>query len=66
MQILKKILTFILILESRLIIAKYKPYIIAVTGSVGKTSTKDAIYTALVGQGGYTRKSEKSMVSGAI
>ncbi len=63
MQILKKILTFILILESRLIIAKYKPYIIAVTGSVGKTSTKDAIYTALVGQGGYTRKSEKSMNS---
>ncbi len=63
MQILKKILTFILILESRLIIAKYKPFVITVTGSVGKTSTKDAIYTAIVGQGGYTRKSEKSMNS---
>lgn len=29
------------------IIAKYNPLIVAVTGSVGKTSTKDAIYTTL-------------------
>jgi UDP-N-acetylmuramoyl-tripeptide--D-alanyl-D-alanine ligase len=63
MQILKKILTFILIIESRLIIAKYKPFIIAVTGTVGKTSTKDAIYTVLKDQFGYVRKSEKSMNS---
>lgn len=57
--ILKKIISEILILESRLILKKYKPFIIAVTGSVGKTSTKDAIYTVLAGK--YkVRKSEKS------
>lgn len=63
MQILKKILIVILILEARLILAKYKPFIIAVTGTVGKTSTKDAIYTVLKDQFGYVRKSEKSMNS---
>lgn len=63
MYLIKKILTFILTIESRLILAKYKPFIIAVTGSVGKTSAKDAIYTALLGGGGFIRKSEKSMNS---
>jgi len=63
MQILKKIITFILMIESRLILAKYKPFIIAVTGSVGKTSTKDAIYVALKNSSKYVRKSEKSMNS---
>ena len=38
---------------------KYKPKIIAVTGSVGKTSTKDAIYDVLSGSL-LVRKSEKS------
>jgi len=60
---MKKIITAILIWESRLILARYKPFIIAVTGSVGKTSTKDAIYTALKNQSKYLRKSEKSMNS---
>ncbi len=45
--IIKKIIIWILRLEARLILKKYKPGVIAVTGSVGKTSTKDAIYTAL-------------------
>lgn len=63
MQFFKKIITAILILESRLILAKYKPFIIAVTGSVGKTSTKDAIYIALKDYSQYVRKSEKSMNS---
>jgi UDP-N-acetylmuramoyl-tripeptide--D-alanyl-D-alanine ligase len=40
--ILKRFLRFI----TALIIKKYQPLIIAVTGSVGKTSTKDGIYTA--------------------
>jgi UDP-N-acetylmuramoyl-tripeptide--D-alanyl-D-alanine ligase len=63
MYFIKKIVVFILLLESRLILAKYKPFIIAVTGSVGKTSTKDAIYTALKSSSVYVRKSEKSMNS---
>jgi UDP-N-acetylmuramoyl-tripeptide--D-alanyl-D-alanine ligase len=57
--LIKKIIVFILILESRLIIKKYNPFIVAVTGSVGKTSTKDAIYTILANNS-YVRKSEKS------
>ena len=38
----KKIVAYILKTESRLVLFKYKPKIIAITGSVGKTSTKDA------------------------
>lgn len=63
MKILKKIIISLLILESRLILAKYRPFIVAVTGSVGKTSTKDAIYTGLKSSSAYVRKSEKSMNS---
>jgi UDP-N-acetylmuramyl pentapeptide synthase len=59
---LKKIITAILISESKAILKKYKPTIIAVTGSVGKTSTKDAIFTVL-SPGGYVRRSEKSFNS---
>lgn len=59
---LKKIITSILIWESKLILKKYKPSIVAVTGSVGKTSTKDAIYTVLSPHG-YVRKSDKSFNS---
>ena len=58
-NILKKIVTYILQIESRLIILKYKPKIIAITGSVGKTSTKDAVY-AVISSISYVRKSEKS------
>lgn len=60
--IIKKLIIAILILESRLIIRKYKPFIVGVTGSVGKTSTKDAIYTILANNS-YVRKSEKSFNS---
>ncbi|OHA16912.1 MAG: hypothetical protein A3C79_01115 [Candidatus Taylorbacteria bacterium RIFCSPHIGHO2_02_FULL_45_28] len=63
MILFKKILAAILILESRLILAKYRPFIVAVTGSVGKTSTKDAIYSVLKNQSNYVRKSEKSLNS---
>lgn len=45
---IKTIVVAILTFEAKLVIKKYKPKIIAVTGSVGKTSTKDAIYTALL------------------
>lgn len=45
--------------EARLILKKYNPKVVAVTGSVGKTSTKDAIFAALSAR--YSaRKSEKS------
>ncbi len=46
-------------LESRLVLWKYKPRIVAITGSVGKTSTKDAVY-AVFSQVAYVRKSTKS------
>lgn len=46
-EIFKKIIVTILILESKLVLLRFKPKIITITGSVGKTSTKDAIYTAL-------------------
>lgn len=63
MKIIKKIIVWILAFESRLIIWKYRPFVIAITGSVGKTSTKDAIYAVLKDKTGYVRKSEKSMNS---
>ncbi|MCX7589599.1 MAG: UDP-N-acetylmuramoyl-tripeptide--D-alanyl-D-alanine ligase [bacterium] len=46
-KILIKILRWTLKILSNLIIWKYDPKIIGVTGSVGKTSTKMAIYTIL-------------------
>jgi len=63
MTIIKKIVIWILTIEARLILLRYKPFIIAVTGSVGKTSTKDAIYDVLKTSGGYIRKSDKSFNS---
>lgn len=50
-------------MESKLILAKYKPFIVAVTGSVGKTSAKDAVYCVLKGRSRFVRKSEKNMNS---
>lgn len=58
----KKIITLILKKEAQLILWKYKPKVIAITGSVGKTSTKDAVY-AVLSQISYVRKSEKSFNS---
>ena len=56
---LKKIIIFILTIEAKLALKRYKPNIIAVTGSVGKTSTKDAIFTA-ISPFYHVRKSSKS------
>jgi UDP-N-acetylmuramoyl-tripeptide--D-alanyl-D-alanine ligase len=44
---MKKILEFKLKVLAKLVLKKYKPEIIGITGSVGKTSTKDAIYAVL-------------------
>jgi len=63
MTLFKNILVKILTLESRMILKKYKPFIVAVTGSVGKTSAKDAIHCVLKGESRHVRKSEKSMNS---
>src|SRR3989338_2393009 len=57
--IFRKTLIHILRIESELVLSKYKPKIIVITGSVGKTSTKDAIY-AVLSKVSYVRKSEKS------
>lgn len=44
---MKKITQNILKILAKLVLKKYKPEVIAITGSVGKTSTKEAIYTVL-------------------
>lgn len=62
MPILKYILIQLLTWEARLILKKYHPYVIAVTGNMGKTSTKDAIY-AVLSDGVSVRRSEKSLNS---
>ncbi len=56
---LKKIVISILEWEAQLILKKYKPKVIGVTGNIGKTSTKDAIATVLSKRFD-VRKSEKS------
>lgn len=61
-NLFKKIVISILEAEARAVLKKYKPTIIAVTGSVGKTSTKDAIYSVLQ-KTGFVRKSDKSFNS---
>lgn len=44
---MRKILSIFLRLQAKLILRRYKPLIIAVTGSVGKTSTKEAIFSVV-------------------
>ena len=61
-EIFKKIIAKSLEAEARLILKKYQPKVIAVTGSVGKTSTKDAIYS-VIARSFHARKSEKSFNS---
>lgn len=58
-KFLKRIIIRIVILEAKIVFKKYKPKVIAITGSVGKTSTKDAVYTVL-SKFYHVRKVEKS------
>lgn len=58
-DIFKAIIVKIITLESQVVLWKYGPRIIAVTGSVGKTSTKDAIF-AVIGNAFYAYQSKKS------
>jgi UDP-N-acetylmuramoyl-tripeptide--D-alanyl-D-alanine ligase len=63
-QFFKHIVVSLLTWEARMVIHRNRPFIIAVTGSVGKTTTKDAIAAVLSGTGKTTvRKSEKSFNS---
>ena len=61
-KILKKIVTNIITWQAQMVLKKYKPKIVAITGSVGKTSTKDAVFTVL-SEFKKVRKSEKSFNS---
>ncbi|MFA6519489.1 MAG: UDP-N-acetylmuramoyl-tripeptide--D-alanyl-D-alanine ligase [Candidatus Paceibacterota bacterium] len=61
-NILKAIAVFFLAFFARSVLHRYQPRIIMVTGSVGKTSTKDAVAAALATRF-YVRKSEKSFNS---
>lgn len=61
-QLLKSIIVGILTWEATMVLRRYKPSIIAVTGSVGKTGTKDAIYCVLKDSTS-VRKSQKSFNS---
>jgi UDP-N-acetylmuramoyl-tripeptide--D-alanyl-D-alanine ligase len=56
--IIKKILRY----QARIILKKYKPKVVAVIGSVGKSLTKEAIYT-VISKKFHVRKSEKSFTN---
>ena len=58
----KSIVVAILIQEAKWLLQRHKPTIVAITGSVGKTTTKDAIYAAIKNSVS-ARKSEKSFNS---
>jgi len=58
-ELFKQTITSIISFEARILLWRKKPRIIAVTGNVGKTSTKDAIYT-VIAKNVRVRKSEKS------
>lgn len=59
---MRKILQKILRILAKIALKKYKPIVIAITGSVGKTSTKEAIYAVFKNHFGEkrVRKNEKN------
>lgn len=58
-EFFRRIVVSLMTLEANAVLRRYRPKIVAVTGSVGKTSAKDAVYTALSGSF-FVRRSEKS------
>lgn len=60
---LKNLVVKILTKESELVLNKFKPRVIAITGNVGKTTTKDFVYAVLKGGGAEIRAAEKSQNS---
>src|SRR3990167_7763068 len=61
-KLFKFFVVTVLVWEARMTLRRHKPFIIAVTGSVGKTTTKDAIFHVLKDTTSI-RKSEKSFNS---
>lgn len=61
-KILKSIVAYMLGLFARAVVHRYHPHIVMVTGSVGKTSTKDAV-AAVLSSKYLVRKSKKSFNS---
>ncbi|MFW5853096.1 MAG: glutamate ligase domain-containing protein [Patescibacteria group bacterium] len=58
-NIIKKFVKILFTWEARLVLWRYKPRLILITGSIGKTSTKEAVYT-LFNSFFQTGKSQKS------
>jgi len=61
-SLFKKLVVRILTWEAKQVLRKYSPKIVAITGSVGKTSTKDAIFSVMA-DSFFVRKSAKSFNS---
>lgn len=61
-NLFKSIVVAIITLEAKMLIRRTRPQIVAVTGSVGKTSIKDAVFEVLK-TSMHARKSEKSFNS---
>ncbi|KND48929.1 MAG: UDP-N-acetylmuramoyl-tripeptide--D-alanyl-D-alanine ligase [Parcubacteria bacterium C7867-005] len=58
-DILKRTVIHLLQKQAKFVLRKYNPKIVAITGTVGKTSTKDSLYTAL-SRFYFVRASQKS------
>ncbi|MBV9159085.1 MAG: hypothetical protein JO019_00630, partial [Candidatus Kaiserbacteria bacterium] len=59
MDFVKRIVILLLTWEAQMVLKRHKPRVIAITGSVGKTTTKDAIYS-VISEHVLARKSMKS------
>lgn len=58
----RAVIVSLLSLEAKLVLRKYQPRLAGITGSVGKTSVKDAVY-AILAKNFSVRRSEKSFNS---
>lgn len=61
-DLFKPIVVRLLTWEAKLVLARHKPFIIGITGNLGKTSTKDAVF-AVMKDSFHVRRTEKSMNS---
>ena len=46
-DIIKHLVLMAILWEAKAALARHKPFIIGVTGNLGKTSTKDAVYAVM-------------------